>query len=473
MSSLSQKIYLALPGLRNGAATIKGLLVNRERYGRHYEEALDRIEERAVWATETLRDYQACRLREIAGIAARHVPYYRDLFHSLGLSPDDIRRPEDLRKLPILEKDLVRANPWQFVDERLNSRKLLSETTTGTTGTPIRVLMTPSVLQEHYAFFEMRSRRVAGFRYGRDPFVTFGVRRVAAADRKTPPFWCYNYAGRQLYMSVYHLAPRYLHDYCVELKRRPYRLVMGYPSAIAALARYVAQEGIDWVRIPLAITSGETLHAEQRQVIERALHCRIFDQYGCAELSVLAAEGPCGSLHLSPDYGITEVVDDRGEPVPDGKPGQLICTGLVNSAQILLRYRIGDTGALATRTCGCGSVLPLLDGIEGRSANAVLLPDGRRLYRMSAIDADIPTIREYQIVQEEVGRFTMYLVPGEGFRSEDGARAADNLAESVGPALIRVECVNRIPRGPGGKFASVVSRVTALDAEKDSTALVQ
>jgi phenylacetate-CoA ligase len=466
MNSLSQKLYLALPILRNGAATIKGLQVNRERYGQHYEEALDRIEERSAWTAETMRDYQASRLREIVAVAARHVPYYRELFRKFGLSPGDIRYPNDLQKLPVLEKDPVRADPLRFVDERLNHRKLLAETTTGTTGTPIRVLMTPAVLQEHYAFFEVRSRREAGFRYGRDVFVTFGVRRVVAAHRTKPPFWCYNYAGRQLYMSVYHLAPDYLRAYCAELKRRPYRMVMGYPSAIAALARYVAQEGIDWVRIPLAITSGETLHPAQRQLIERAFHCRVFDQYGCAELSVLAAERSCGSLHLSPDYGITEVVNDRGEPVSEGGSGHLACTGLVNTAQILLRYRIGDTGALANRTCGCGSTLPVLHRLEGRSANAILLPDGRKLYRMSAIDAEIPTIREYQIVQEAVGRFTLYLVPAEGFRSVDGSLAAGNLAESVGPAQIRVECVSRIPRGPGGKFATVVSRVTSIDPEK-------
>ncbi len=470
MGSLSQRVFLALPVLRNGAATLKGVQVHRERYGTHYQEALDRIEARAGWSAAAMLDYQSARLRQIIGIAARHVPYYRELFHKLGLSPGDFHDAEDLQKLPILEKDLVRADPFRFVDERLDSRRLLTETTTGTTGTPIRVLMTPAVLQEHYAFYEARCRKKAGFRYGRDPFVTFGVRRVAAMHRTKPPFWCYNYAARQLYMSVYHLAPSYLRHYCVELKRRPYRLVSGYPSAIAALARYVLQEGIDWVRIPLAITSGETLHPGQRQVIEKAFGFRVFDQYGCAELSLMAAEGCCGKLHLSPDYGIVEIVGDRGESLADGTSGHVVCTGFVNAAQLLLRYRIGDTGALAAQPCGCGSAFPVMDRLEGRAANAILLPDGRKLYRFSAVDAEIPTIREYQIVQEEVGLFTLYVVPAEGFQTADGERAAANFAESVGPARIRVECVSGIPRGPGGKSASVISRVTARDRESSITA---
>lgn len=461
MDSLQHRLFLALPGLRNIGATVKGLLVNRERYGEHYFETVRRLESRDGWTAARMREHQAERLQEIVGIAAGHVPYYRALFSKLGLSARDIHSPDDLRKLPILEKDLVRADPLQFVDERIALHSLVPETTTGSTGTPIRVLMTPQALQEHYAFFEVRCRRMTGWRYGREPFVSFGVRRVVALERTTPPFWCYNYAGKQLYMSVYHLAPQFLRYYCTELKRRPYRALVGYPSAVATLAQYVLEKGGEGASIPVAITSGETLHPQQKDVITRAFACQVYDQYGCAEMSVFGAEGRCGSMHLSPDYGVTEVVDDSGNPVPPGTSGHLVCTSLINTAQILLRYRMGDAGALAGGECACGSILPVLQSVDGRTANAILLPDGRKLFRMSAIDAEIPTIREYQIVQEEIGVFTMFVVPADGFQKSDAERAALNLRANVGTARIDVRPVSSIPRGPGGKFSSVVSKVTA------------
>jgi phenylacetate-CoA ligase len=89
---------------------------------------------------------------------------------------------------------------------------------------------------------------------------------------------------------------------------------MGYPSAIATVAQYVIAQGIRSIKIPLAITSGETLQQHQRTAIESAFGCRVFDQYGCAELSVFAAEGQCGQMHVSSDYGIVEIVDDAGGP---------------------------------------------------------------------------------------------------------------------------------------------------------------
>ncbi len=461
MTSIGEKLYLALPPLRNLAATIKGAVANRERYGGNYWAAVESVCARESWSAQEMAGYQLDRLRHILEISFRHVPYYRDLFLRLGLTPGAIRRVEDLARLPILEKDPVRAAPLQFVDERLNPRKLLTETTTGTTGTPIRVLMTPHALREHYAFFEVRCRRAAGFVYGKHPFVSFGVRRVVARRRTRPPFWCYNRAGRQLYMSVYHLAPQYLRDYCRELKRRPYRALMGFPSAITAVAQYMLAEGIRDIHIPIAITSGETLHAHQRAAIEEAFGCRVYDQYGCSEMAVFAAEGPCGRMHISPDYGLVEIVDEEGRPLPAGRTGHVVCTGLINDAQILLRYRVGDIAAIDPRPCACGSAFPAFQSVDGRAANAILLPDGRKLFRMAAIDAEIPCIRQYQIVQEQMDVFTLYVVTAEGFTDREERLVRANLAANVGPASITVRRVEQIAQGPGGKYASVVSKLCA------------
>ncbi len=461
MISIGERLYLALPPLRNLAATIKGISANRERYGGNYRAAVESVCARERWSAQEMAEYQMDRLRHILEIAFCRVPYYRKLFPRLGLTPDAIRRAEDLARLPILEKDPVRADPLQFVDERLDRRRLLSETTTGTTGTPIRVLMTRQALQEHYSFFEARCRRAAGFVYGKDPFVTFGVRRVVARQRTKPPFWCYNYAGRQLYMSVYHLAPQYLRDYCRELRRRPYRALVGFPSAITAVAQYLLAEGIRDIHIPIAITSGETLQRHQRAAIEEAFGGRVYDQYGCSEMALFAAEGPCGRMHISPDYGLVEIVDDDGRPLPAGRTGHVVCTGLINDAQILLRYRVGDIAALDPRPCACGSAVPAFQSVDGRAANAILLPDGRKLFRMAAIDAEIPCIRQYQIVQEQMDVFTLYLVTAEGFTDREERLVRANLAANVGPARITVRRVEKIAQGPGGKYASVVSRLSS------------
>src|SRR5215469_6885096 len=100
-SRLAEKLFLALPAFRDVGATAYGLMLDRERYGADYREALNRILERDVWTSARMLDYQSRRLREIVEIAFRHVPYYREVFRSRGLSLDDFTSARDLQKLPI------------------------------------------------------------------------------------------------------------------------------------------------------------------------------------------------------------------------------------------------------------------------------------------------------------------------------------------------------------------------------------
>jgi phenylacetate-CoA ligase len=459
LSNIGENFYLAFAALRNIAATVKGIQLNRLRYGEHYRKTVDDILNRRGWSSDQFNAYQNNRLRKIIATAVCHVPYYRELFATLGLSSQDISTANDLRKLPILEKSLVRSDPWQFVDERIKKSHLLKETTTGTTGTPITVLLTHRVQQEHYAFYEVRCRREAGLRYGQDSYVMFGARRVAPLERCDPPFWCYNYAGKQLYMSVFHLAPQYLRYYCDELSRRSYQALMGYPSAISTVAQYVIDRRIRNIKIPLVITSGETLQRHQRTAIESAFGCRVFDQYGCAELSVFAAEGQCGQMHVSSDYGIVEIVDDAGDPVPPGEVGHLVCTGLINDAQVLLRYRTGDMGSWEINSCKCGSGLPVLASIEGRSTDALLLRDGRKVFRVGTIAERIACIKEYQIIQDDIGLFTVNVVVSAPLQDIEGKKLIENLQAHVGRASVRINQVHALERGQGGKISFIKSKV--------------
>jgi hypothetical protein len=105
--------------------------------------------------------------------------------------------------------------------------------------------------------------------------------------------------------------------------------------------------------------------------------------------------------------------------------------------------------------------LPVLESVEGRSMNAIVLADGHRLYRIGDVASQIPAVRQYQIVQEEIGAFTIYVVAAAQLTDHEMRQLAANLEASVGRAKIRVEPVDHINRGPGGKSATVISKVAA------------
>ena len=150
-------------------------------------------------------------------------------------------------------------------------------------------------------------------------------------------------------------------------------------------------------------------------------------------------------------------------PLGPQEPGQLVVTGLLAEEMPLIRYRIGDRGALSDELCSCGRGLPLLQSIEGRSDDLILTPDGRRVGRLDPIfKADI-AIREAQIVQESLQHITVRLVPTQGYTPADGEAIIQALRQRVGDMAVSLEPVAEIPRGPNGKFRAVVSRLAEHD----------
>jgi phenylacetate-CoA ligase len=456
----------SVPALRDFAATFYGWRLNRQRYGSEYHRCIEEILRRDTWNLEQILRYQEENLQRLIKHAAAHVPHYREVFRQRHLSPEDIKNVSDLQKLPILDKKQIRDNPLRFVDERLDIRRLHMDRTSGTTGIPVTLYKCKESIQRHYAFFEVRCRRIAGFQYGRLPYVMFGAQTVVPAWRKKPPFWCYNYISRQLYMSVFHLSPRYLPWYCREMRRRPFHAIMGYPSSLYAVAQYILKSGEPRFQMRCAITSGEILYPQQRCEISAAFGCEVFDQYGCSENVVFGAQCPAGAMHLSPDYSVVEIVDDRGNQVPSIQTGQLLCTGLLNYAQVLIRYQLGDRGRMSTVPCSCGRPLPILASIDGRtSEDNFITRDGRRIARTGTVAEDVSHVAGCQVVQEDYERYTINIVPCPGFNDADRAKLRQNLARTVGRVQIDVKLVEVLERTPGGKVLFVRSKVEHSDQE--------
>ena len=162
-------------------------------------------------------------------------------------------------------------------------------------------------------------------------------------------------------------------------------------------------------------------------------------------------------MHISPDYGVLEIVDDDGKPAPVGMTGEIICTGLVNEAHVLIRYRLGDRGALSEARCRCGSSLPVLKSIEGRTGDVLILPNGRRLGILGDEMYRVSSVAEWQLIQETPDLFTMYVVPAKGYRTADGQQILKNLSHDMPGVNIQIKTVPAIERGPGGKRALYVS----------------
>ncbi len=457
MSSLIQKIYWRLPSyFKNVVASVNAIKLDKERYNKHFYEISKQIVLHNTWSSGQFKNYQVERLGEVIKRASLNVPYYRELFCAKGIRVEDIRNFEDLRKLPVLEKSVIREYPESLLDETLDRNKLMRCSTSGTTGTPLRLYRTRYLNAAVFAFIEGRNHAIAGMQRRVNRSVSIGGHLVTAPSRNCPPFWVYNKRWNQLYMSSYHLSSAYLGYYVEALRDFKADYIEGYPSSVYAIARYILDNKLEPVPFNACFTTAETLFDYHREAIKKAFCCRTYDQYGCGEQVIFAAECNHGSMHLSPEVGIVEVVDDKNRPVPVGQTGQLICTSLINYIQLFIRYRLGDIGSLNAGQCPCGSPLPMLGIIEGRTDDVLITRDGRRIGRLDPVFKGTRGIVEAQIIQDDYSKFRIRIVPAKDHTKADNDIIVKNLSERVGIADIKIEIVGKIERTKSGKFRAVI-----------------
>jgi len=461
LQNLKQRIYWTLPyTAKCWVASSNARRLDQERHGPWFDRAVASIREHETWHARQLAEHQTDQLKRLVRHAAQHVPHYRDLFGRIGIDPASISSLESLQKLPILEKSTVRERGRQLLDERLNAGHLIVVNTSGTTGSPLTLFSDVRANSARYAFAEERWHGEASVRRLRDPSVSVGGHLVASPGRDRPPFWVLNRRWKQLYMSSYHLSEKNLGSYVGELRRFGGAYIEGYPSSLYQIARYILDHGLEPLRFQACFTTAEVLYEHQRETFREAFRCQTFNQYGCAEFVVFASECRYGSLHLSPEVGIVEVLDENDRPVREGEVGQLVCTGLINWAQPLIRYRVGDLAAVVRSTCSCGSARPVLKALEGRMDDVLIGPDGRRVGRLDPVFKGVKGVAEAQIIQDSFETFIIRIVPGPGFEPRVSEHLRANLAARLGPgARIEVVAVDSIERTRNGKLRAVVSRL--------------
>jgi len=454
MSPMLMRLYHGLPApVRPIAATLRGFYLGWWRYGSAMERVAREAQERERWTGEQWRHYRAERLGYVLHRAATQVPYYRDHWQARRRRGD--RAAWDvLANWPILEKDVLRERPEQFVADDCDRRRMFFQQTSGTTGKPIRLWRSRRALQGLYGVAAARTRSWLGVSE-RERWARLGGQVVVPIEQRRPPFWVWNAARQQLYLSTYHLAPDLLPYYLDAL--REYRIVclQAYPSSLHVLAQAALQLGARDLPVRAVITSAEPLLPHQRQTIMAAFHCPVQETYGMGESVAAASSCGDGRLHQWPEVGIVEVVDGAAA-VPRGVAGDLVCTGLLDADMPLIRYRVGDRGTMPPQDspCACGRTLPEFGEIQGRSNDMLLTPDGRQVFWLNPVFYGVP-VREAQIIQEAIGRIRVRYAPADAFTPRWDREIAGRLRARLGDVEVILEPVARVPRSANGKLQAV------------------
>ncbi len=468
--SFIEQLYRRLPTVgQHAAVSAYGLWWKNMRLGGAFKEHVERFGYRDRFDADQWCKWQKRAVSEVLHLALQHVPYYRETWTPEQKSA---ARSGDLSGLPLLEKSPLRADPHRFVDQRrAGATKELSFYTSGSTGTPIASLWTPDELQASMAVREVRSAGWAGTSF-RKPRATFSGRISVPDPNSEGPFHRVNLAEHQIYFSPFHLSPTTAHQYVDALVKHQIEWLTGYAVSYTLLAQFMLDQKIPPPpQLRAVVTTSEKLTAEMRQIMEQAYGCRVFDEYSTVENALFASECEHGSLHVSPDMGVVEILDEAGQPCKPGVTGEVVATQTMRRYQPLIRFRLGDMASWSDAHCDCGRAMPVLAEVSGRIEDVVRGPDGRELVRFHGVYIGLEGVLEGQIVQESLQQIRVRLVATssatEQLRNRTEATVTDRIQQRLGEAInCEVEWVPSIERTAAGKFRAVVSKL-AGSATKD------
>ncbi|MFC7295624.1 AMP-binding protein [Marinobacter aromaticivorans] len=449
-------VYRKLPPkLQDLALSTYGLLLRRLRYGKVFHQTLASLE---AGKLNPLLD-QSERLSEMVAVALQQTEHYGKLRGSQSLTESEIGVSNFTGFFPVLEKSTVKRSLSAFHSKGFGKNSTTTLSTSGTTGNPLNVLASKQAIRQNYAFFNLFLRSIGVDEFQRS--ATFAGRLIVPAGNKAPPYWRKNYAMNTLLCSSYHLSTETIPFYIKALEEWQPVFIDSYPSAIYEIASFINAKNIEHgIRLKAVVTSSETLGDHQRTAIEKAFKCPVFDQYGCAEMAVMAYQQKDGRYFIPPQYSIVEVLDDNDRPVKPGESGHLVCTGLLNKAMPLIRYRIGDIVKTSEAQLEGYPYILFLDSIEGRNDDVVITSNGSRVGRLGPVFKGVQGICEAQIVQKTRTLLQVNLVISSDYSETTENQLRKALEEHVGASMqISFKYPDKIIREKNGKFKFVKSEL--------------
>lgn len=412
---------------------------------------------------QAIKESQWSKLGRLIGHAYENCPFYRSRFDAAGLKPSSIQDPSGFRKIPLLTKKDIQESLPALVATNYNLSDLVANKTGGSTGSPLRYYHDRERIISMEAS-AIRHDRWTGYKVGEKMAGIWGSRTDLSGVR--------GWKGRirnllfrsGAVLDSSSITNESLAHFVEVLREFKPKSILAYANSVYVFAQYCREHGVTDIHPALIITSAEVLHDHERVLIEEVFGCKVFNRYGCREVSVIASECSAHTgLHINADTLYVEFVDDDGQAVSPGQQGNIIITDLLNFGMPFLRYKIEDVGSPSDTVCPCGRTLPLMQMVAGRTTDFIVTPDGRRVSGAALtiyLISNVSGIRQAQIIQDVLDHVTFKIVPGPEFKDSGLAALKQKVPDFFGKDMrFDITYVDSIPKEPSGKYRFTISKV--------------
>ncbi|MFH0959243.1 MAG: phenylacetate--CoA ligase family protein, partial [Pseudomonadota bacterium] len=346
----------------------------------------------------------------------------------------------------------------KFISRKTDKRNLMFRHTSGTTGTSFHFYVNPETDILQWAIWWRHRHR---FGMTNDSWhVNFRGNLLVPIDKKDPPYWRWVTPLRQVHINMQHITPSKIEFIINFLNGHNFEFYTSFPSIVHILAVTAMENGLTLKNPPRVIFMGaENVLDFQRRCLEQCTGAIIAEQYGFSEGCGNASQCLAGTYHEDFELGIMECVDGKSQP--DGLvKGRIVCTGLWGSEFPFIRYETRDIGiwGKTSTSCRCGLQSTMINRIEGREDEYVVTPEGQRTMRFDYIFKDAGNCLEAQVVQNQLGKITIYVVRSATYCEKDEKFIRNEIKKWISESLkVEFIYVPEIEREPSGKFRAVKS----------------
>lgn len=395
---------------------------------------------------EQIKKYQDKSLRNIVKYAYT-VPLYHKKYKEAGVHPKDIRGTKDIDKIPYVTKKDFRGKPAEILlPSGANIKKYSMASTSGSTGQPVTLYSDPYTVFKTFIGF---------IRMIREHDINWRKNRMAIIADLSPDSAEEVYFRKTVLPSVNPLLPL-KNIKAFHVAEKPEKLIKDlekfdpefigcYPGILNILAILKRQGKGKKLNPRVLATSGAILDEYTRKYIEKTFDTGVFDAYGATECSPMAFQCKNGNYHIHTDFVFMEFMDAKKKEMFSGDGGNIIVTRLFGRGTPVVRYTgISDFLITSKRKCDCHIHSPIIERIEGRHADSIVLPNGSLIPPLSFTgiphhvmhDLNTDKIQRFQIIQQSLNELDILLVIDDDLK--DVGPKFDVIANEIKKAFAKI-----------------------------------
>ena len=321
---------------------------------------------------EAMEALQLKRLRDVVDRVSATVPFYRRKLAEAGYKPGDLRKREDLSRLPFTTKDDLRDNyPFGLFAVPME-RVVRIHASSGTTGKPTVVGYTRRDI-DSWSELMARTLSCGGTTRGDVVHNAYGYGLFTGGLGA-------HYGAEKIGAAVIPMSGGNTKRQILIMKDFGSTILLSTPSYALNLAEVMVEEGVDpkELKLKCGLFGAEPWSESMRKEIERKLNIHALDIYGLSEVIGPGVASECieekHGLHVFEDHFLPEIINpETGAVLPYGEIGELVFTTVTKEAFPVLRYRTRDISRLVPTPCACGRTLLRMERISGRTDDMLII----------------------------------------------------------------------------------------------------